>query len=170
MLFSLFLRSRPRGQQLAPLGTPKVSAIAHAHTTRRWRVPLLGHLVSVAVALKGLPLAYDKDLQEDKAPLFDAMDTLSMCLRVIPPMLDRLVVHRDRTRRAAEGGYANATDLADYLVGKGIPFRDAHEVTGRLVRLAMERGVPLEGLGTVRSRGSRPPRRSVPSCPPASRP
>ena len=117
---------------------------------------LLGHFVSVAVTLKGLPLAYDKDLQEDKAPLFDAMDTLSLCLRVIPPLLDRLVVHRDRTRRAAEGGYANATDLADYLAGKGMPFRDAHEVAGRLVRVAMERGVPLEGLALADLKAAAP--------------
>ena len=64
----------------------------------------------------------------------DAMDTLSVCLRVIPPILDRLVVDRDRTRRAAAESYANATELADYLAGRGMPFREAHDATGRIVR------------------------------------
>jgi len=107
---------------------------------------MLGGFVSTLMVLKGLPLAYNKDLQEDKEPLFDAMAQLSMCLRIVPRILDGLRVDRERTRRAAEGGYANATELADYLVGKGVPFREAHHQVGRLVRKAIERKEPLEGL------------------------
>ncbi|MHC5114025.1 MAG: argininosuccinate lyase [Planctomycetota bacterium] len=107
---------------------------------------LLGRHVSVTVMLKGLPLAYNKDMQEDKGPLFAAMDELSLCLRILPAVLGGLEVRHQRTRRAAEDGYANATELADYLVEQGIPFRDAHDITGRIVCHAIDRGVPLEGL------------------------
>ncbi|MBX3355595.1 MAG: argininosuccinate lyase [Phycisphaeraceae bacterium] len=107
---------------------------------------MLGSLVSVLTVLKGLPLAYNKDLQEDKEPLFDAMAQLSMSLRIVPRILEGLRVDRERTRRAAEGSYANATELADYLVGKGVPFRDAHHQVGRLVRKAIEQKTPLEAL------------------------
>ncbi len=107
---------------------------------------LLGDLVALGTTLKGLPLAYNKDLQEDKVPLFDAMDTLSACLKVLPPVLDGLTVRADRCREAALRGHANATDLADYLVARGVPFREAHERAGRLVRLALERGCGLEEL------------------------
>ncbi len=107
---------------------------------------VVGALVSILTTMKGLPLAYNKDLQEDKEPLFDAMDTLSLSLRVVPRVLDTLKVRRERCREAALGGYANATELADYFVAKGVPFRDAHEMTGRLVRAAIARGVPLESL------------------------
>lgn len=105
-----------------------------------------GHLMAILMALKGLPLAYNKDLQEDKEGLFDSMRQLSMCLRMMPRILQGMKVHRDRTRTAAEGGYSNATELADYLVGKGVPFRDAHHATGRLVRTAIAEQKPLEGL------------------------
>lgn len=106
----------------------------------------VGHLVAILVALKGLPLAYNKDLQEDKEGLFDAMRQLSMCLRMVPRVLDGLKVNREISKTAAEGGYSNATELADYLVSKGIPFRDAHHTTGRLVRTALAEHKPLEGL------------------------
>jgi argininosuccinate lyase len=96
--------------------------------------------------LKGLPLAYNKDLQEDKEPLFDAMEHLSLSLRMLPPVLDGLIVHRERARAAAGGGYSNATELADYLVNQGIPFRDAHHSAGRLVRAAIRESKPLEDL------------------------
>lgn len=107
---------------------------------------IAGSLVSLLTTVKGLPLAYNKDLQEDKEPLFDAMDQLSMCLAVVPRIIDTLKVRRDVCARAAEGGHSNATDLADYLVSKGVPFREAHEQVGRAVRAAMERGVSLEAL------------------------
>ncbi|MFO0828306.1 MAG: argininosuccinate lyase [Phycisphaerales bacterium] len=98
----------------------------------------LGNLMAMLVTLKGLPLAYNKDMQEDKEPLFDAMDHLSLCLRVLPPMLAGTKVNRERTRAAALGGYTNATDLADYLVQHGVPFREAHHQVGRIVRSAIE--------------------------------
>jgi argininosuccinate lyase len=107
---------------------------------------VVGDLVSLLTTLKGLPLSYNKDLQEDKEPLFDAMDHLSLCLRVMPRILDTLRVRSDVCERAAAGGYSNATDLADYLVARGVPFRDAHEQVGRAVREAIARGVALEAL------------------------
>jgi argininosuccinate lyase len=108
--------------------------------------PVIGALVSLLVTMKGLPLAYNKDMQEDKEPLFLAVDAILGCLSVLPPTLDRLVVDRERTRAAAEGGHANATELADWLAARGIPFRDAHEVTGAVVRRALERGVRIQDL------------------------
>lgn len=105
-----------------------------------------GALVSVLTAMKGLPLAYNKDLQEDKEALFDAMAQVSVSLRVTPRVISTLRVNRERCREAAERGYLNATELADYLVGRGVPFRDSHERVGRLVRAAMARGVRLEDL------------------------
>jgi len=107
---------------------------------------IVGPLVALLTTVKGLPLAYNKDLQEDKEPLFLAMDHLSMCLRVVPKILDTLKVHRAVCERAAKGGYSNATDLADYLVAKGVPFREAHEQVGHAVRLAISAGLALEDL------------------------
>ncbi len=106
----------------------------------------VGNLVTLLVTLKGLPLAYNKDLQEDKEPLFDGMRHLSMCLRVLPPMLAGLTVDRDRALVMAAEGYTNATDLADYLVRLGVPFREAHHQVGRLVRTAIEQDRALEDL------------------------
>jgi argininosuccinate lyase len=105
---------------------------------------ILGAHTALAVTLKGLPLAYNKDMQEDKEPLFDAMASLSLCLRIVPRVLDGMTVNRDACRRAAAGGYSNATELADYLVGKGVPFRDAHDAVGRIVRHAISLDRPLE--------------------------
>jgi argininosuccinate lyase len=99
---------------------------------------VLGDLQSLLVTLKGLPLAYNKDMQEDKEPAFDAIDTLADSLRAISGMLATMRVNVDTMRAGALGGFMAATDLADYLVGKGMPFRSAHEVVGRLV-LACER-------------------------------
>jgi argininosuccinate lyase len=113
---------------------------------------MVGALVSILTTMKGLPLAYNKDLQEDKEPLFEAMEQLSMCLRVVPRVLDGLKVRREVCREAALGGYSNATELADYLVGKGVAFRDAHDQVGRLVRLAIEKGCRLEGLSVAEMR------------------
>lgn len=106
----------------------------------------VGNLTTMLVTLKGLPLAYNKDLQEDKEPLFDSMAQLSMCLRVLPPLLGGLTVNRDAALRASAEGYSNATDLADYLVRLGVPFRDAHHQVGRLVRTAIEQDRALEEL------------------------
>ncbi|MHC4715971.1 MAG: lyase family protein, partial [Planctomycetota bacterium] len=107
---------------------------------------LLGSLVSILVTLKGLPLAYNKDLQEDKVPLFDAMDNLSLGLKVIPPILDRLHFCPDKAAAAVERSYANAVDLADFLVSKGVPFREAHATVGRIVQHAIRRGLTLDEL------------------------
>ncbi len=107
---------------------------------------VIGALTALLVTLKALPLAYNKDLQEDKEALFDAMDTLSICLRMVPRVLRGLKVDRARARKAAVSSYANATELADYLVRKGVAFRDAHHQVGLLVREAIRQGKPLEDL------------------------
>jgi argininosuccinate lyase len=107
---------------------------------------IFGELIGVLTMLKGLPLAYNKDLQEDKHAIFTAMDQLSLVLRITELVTRCCRVDREACTRAASGGHANATELADHLVERGVPFRDAHERTGRLVRLAMERGVALEEL------------------------
>jgi argininosuccinate lyase len=107
---------------------------------------LYGNLVSVLTTMKGLPLTYNSDMQEDKEPLFDSVDTLDAILGVLPPLLASLTFRTDRMRAAAGEHYATATDLADYLVRKGLPFRQAHEVVGRVVRHALEAGRPLDAL------------------------
>lgn len=107
---------------------------------------IFGAFATLAMTVKGLPLAYNKDLQEDKEPLIDSMQQLSMCLRVLVRVLDTLKVREDRARNSALDGHANATELADYLVAKGIPFRDAHDVVGKLVRFAIEKAKRLEDL------------------------
>jgi argininosuccinate lyase len=105
-----------------------------------------GHLVSLLILMKAQPLAYNKDNQEDKEPLFDTVDTLKDCLRAFADMIPAIEVNRDVMRAAVEEGYATATDLADYLVRKGMPFRDAHAIVGRAVRLAIDVGTPLSSL------------------------
>lgn len=107
---------------------------------------IVGPLVSLLVSVKGLPLAYNKDLQEDKGPLFDAMDHLSLALAVVPPIVSTLTLRRDVALAAAQGGYSNATDLADYFVSKGMPFREAHDAVGRIVRHALAQSFPIEKL------------------------
>lgn len=107
---------------------------------------VFGHLMSLLTLMKGQPLAYNKDNQEDKEPLFDTVDTLAGSLRAFADMVPNLQVRAETLYRAAASGFATATDLADYLVGKGVPFRDAHEVVGRTVRLATERQCDLADL------------------------
>lgn len=107
---------------------------------------IIGAQSTLNTVLKGLPLAYNKDLQEDKEPLFDATDSLLLVLRVLPAVLNGMKINRGACRRAAQGGHANATDLADYLVEKGVPFRDAHDTAGKIVRLALSRAVAIEEL------------------------
>ncbi len=106
----------------------------------------IGRLTGILATLKGLPMAYNKDLQEDKLPLFAAMDELSISLQVLPPLLEGLRVRRDRSRAAALADHSNATELADHLVAQGVPFREAHHQAGRLVAAAIARSVPLESL------------------------
>ncbi len=105
-----------------------------------------GNLQALLTLMKGQPLAYNKDNQEDKEPLFDTVDTLRDCLRAFADMVPAIEVKADHLRRAARQGFATATDLADYLVRKGLPFRDAHAVVGQAVRAASERGCDLADL------------------------
>jgi len=99
------------------------------------------------VVMKGLPLAYSKDMQEDKEVAFDALDALSLSLAAMTGMVGDLTVNRDRMRAAAAMGFSTATDVADWLVRQAnIPFREAHEITGRIVKLAETKGIPLDGL------------------------
>jgi argininosuccinate lyase len=107
---------------------------------------VFGDLLALLTTLKGLPLAYNKDMQEDKEVVFDAFDTVSSSLRVTETVFKNLGVNRDRAEAASLDGYMNATELADYLVRKGMPFRDAHEVVGKVVRRAIELGKELEQL------------------------
>ncbi|OGK81060.1 MAG: argininosuccinate lyase, partial [Candidatus Rokubacteria bacterium GWA2_73_35] len=113
---------------------------------------LYGNLVAVLTTLKGLPLAYNSDMQEDKEPFFDSVDTLEAVLAILPPMLASLTFRTDRMRRAAGEHFATATDLADYLVRKGLPFRQAHAAVGRVVRYALDEGKALEDLGLAELR------------------
>ncbi len=103
-----------------------------------------GALMGLLTVMKGLPLAYNKDMQEDKEGVFDAVATLRACLTLQAELVPRLEVHPARMRAAAAAAYSNATDLADYLARKGLPFREAHELVGRLVATALDRGLPLE--------------------------
>ncbi len=106
-----------------------------------------GHLVGLLTLMKGQPLAYNKDNQEDKEPLFDTVDTLGTTLRIYADMVGGITVNKEAMRRAAMEGHATATDLADCLVRKGMPFREAHEAVARAVRRAAEKGVDLAQLG-----------------------
>ena len=108
---------------------------------------VFGDLMTLLTVLKGLPLAYNKDMQEDKEAIFDAVDTLKMCLTAFIPMIDTMKVLPENMRHAAAKGFINATDCADYLVAaKGLPFRDAYKITGELVALCIDRGLTLETL------------------------
>ncbi|MCQ2487496.1 MAG: argininosuccinate lyase [Clostridia bacterium] len=107
---------------------------------------VFGDLTTLLVMLKGIPLAYNKDMQEDKEAIFDAFDTVRMCLTAFIPMIDTMTVLTENMRKAAAGGFINATDCADFLVGKGLPFRDAYKATGELVALCINKGLTLETL------------------------
>jgi len=103
-----------------------------------------GDLMSLLTTLKGLPLAYNKDMQEDKERVFDACDTARLCLGILTPMVDTMTVRADRMLKAAQTGFINATDLADYLVKKGLPFRSAYKLSGEIVAWCMEHDAVLE--------------------------
>ena len=120
---------------------PDITELVRGKTGR-----VYGDLMTLLTAMKALPLAYNKDMQEDKEALFDALDTASLCLEVLAPMLRTATFHPANMRKAAAGGFINATDCADYLVGKGIPFRDAYGITGALVRTCVDKGITLEDL------------------------
>ena len=120
---------------------PDVPELARGKTGR-----VTGHLMGLLVLMKGQPLAYNKDNQEDKEPLFDTVDTVSDTLRIFADMVSAITVNPEMMRQAAFQGYATATDLADYLVKKGLPFRDAHEVVARAVRFCVEKGCDLSEM------------------------
>ena len=120
---------------------PDVAELVRGKTGR-----VYGDLMSLLTVMKGLPLAYNKDMQEDKEPVFDAVDTVEMCLPVFAAMLDTMTVRTDNMRKAAGHGFINATDCADYLTKKGMPFRDAYTVTGKLVAQCTAQGKTLEEL------------------------
>lgn len=107
---------------------------------------VFGDLMTMLTVMKGIPLAYNKDMQEDKEAVFDAVDTVKMCLKTFTPMLATMRVNGEKMRAAAAGGFINATDCADYLVSKGLPFRDAYKATGELVALCIEKNLTLETL------------------------
>ena len=120
---------------------PDIAELVRGKTGR-----VVGDLTTLLTMMKGLPLAYNKDMQEDKEAVFDAVDTLHMCLTAFIPMLDTMKVLPQNMRKAAAGGFINATDCADYLVGKGLPFRDAYKVTGALVAYCIDHNFTLETL------------------------
>ena len=107
---------------------------------------VFGDLMGLLTTLKGLPLAYNKDMQEDKESVFDAVDTVKMCLQVFAPMIATMSANRQTMIKAAQKGFINATDLADYLVKKGLPFRSAYKISGQLVALCIEKNTVLEDL------------------------
>lgn len=107
---------------------------------------VFGDLTTLLTVMKGIALAYNKDMQEDKEAIFDAVDTVKMCLNAFTPMIDTMTVLKDNMRHAAAKGFINATDCADYLVGKGLPFRDAYKATGELVALCIDKNLTLETL------------------------
>ena len=120
---------------------PDVAELVRGKTGR-----VYGHLMGLLTTMKGLPLAYNKDMQEDKEPVFDAVDTVKLCLPVFTGMIATMKVLPENMRRAASAGFINATDCADYLTKKGLPFRDAYTVVGNLVYYCTERGKGLEDL------------------------
>ena len=105
-----------------------------------------GDLVSLLTVMKGIPLAYNKDMQEDKEPVFDAVDTVIMCLKVFTPMIATMKVNENNMHQAAREGFINATDLADYMVKKGLPFRSAYKISGLIVAECIRSGQVLETL------------------------
>lgn len=107
---------------------------------------VFGDTMTLLTVMKGIALAYNKDMQEDKEAIFDAVDTVKMCLTAFTPMIDTMKVLPQNMRKAAAGGFINATDCADYLTKKGVPFRDAYKATGELVALCIEKGTTLEEL------------------------
>jgi argininosuccinate lyase len=107
---------------------------------------IYGNLISLLTVMKSLPLTYNKDMQEDKEPLFDSIDTLKICLKVFTGMIKSMHIKKEKMENAVKYGYLNATDLADYLVKKGIPFRSAHEIVGNIVSYAIEKNTTLEDL------------------------
>jgi argininosuccinate lyase len=130
---------------------PDVAELVRGKTGR-----VYGSLLAMLTTIKGLPLTYNKDLQEDKPQLFDTVDTVSDCLRMFAGMLATAGFRKDQMREVAGGGFSTATDVADYLARKGMPFRRAHEVVGQLVRLCLERRCTITDLPLADLKGFTP--------------
>ena len=120
---------------------PDVPELVRGKTGR-----VVGNLVAILTLMKSLPLAYNKDMQEDKEPLFDTVETLSLCVDVYTRMFENITVHRDNMLAACKQGFLNATDLADYLAARGMPFRQAHSVAGKAVASALAQDRELDDL------------------------
>ena len=120
---------------------PDVAELMRGKTGR-----VYGNLMALLTLMKGLPLAYNRDMQEDKLPVFDSAETIKACLTVLQEMMQEVTFNTKRLQRTAGEGYATATDIAEYLVRKGVPFREAHEITGRIVLECVSRDIPLTGL------------------------
>lgn len=120
---------------------PDVAELARGKTGR-----VYGDLIGLLTVMKGIPLAYNKDMQEDKEQIFDAVDTVKMCLPVFANMINTMTVNKDSMLKGAKGGFTNATDVADYLVKNGLPFRDAHGVVGRMVAYCIENDKAIDDL------------------------
>ncbi len=120
---------------------PDVAELVRGKTGR-----VYGHLISLLTLMKGLPLSYNRDMQEDKPPVFDAVDTLKSCLAVTNAMLPEITFKSERMRMTSGEGYSTATDLAEYLVRKGVPFREAHEITGKIVLYCISNNKDLQSL------------------------
>jgi argininosuccinate lyase len=120
---------------------PDVAELIRGKTGR-----VYGNLIALLTILKGLPMTYNRDLQEDKEPLFDTVDTVSACLGILTAMIGRLTYNRQRMEAEAGGGFSTATDVAEYLVMKGVPFREAHGIVGRIVSFCIKNGKELTGL------------------------
>ncbi|MET0501496.1 MAG: argininosuccinate lyase [Candidatus Binatia bacterium] len=127
---------------------PDVPELVRGKTGR-----VFGHLQALLTIMKGLPLAYNRDLQEDKLPLFDTVDTVKTSVRIMAELIDALKVRQERMLAAVQDGFMNATDLADYLVERGVSFRDAHAISGRMVRHCVAKGCRIEDLSLAELKG-----------------
>ena len=130
---------------------PDIAELIRGKTGR-----LYGDLLSLLTVLKGLPLAYNRDLQEDKEPLFDAVDTVKVSLEGMAEMLDTMEVMPERMKRSLYANYSTATDLADYLAKKGVPFRSCHEIVGSIVKRCEDGGLDFFSLDLATLRGFSP--------------
>ena len=120
---------------------PDIAELVRGKTGR-----VYGALMSLLTTMKGIPLAYNKDMQEDKELSFDAMDTTKGCIALFTGMLDTLKFNKDVMRKSANHGFTNATDAADYLVNHGVPFRDAHGIIGRIVLYCLDKQIPIDDM------------------------
>lgn len=120
---------------------PDIAELTRGKTGR-----VYGSLITILTVLKGIPLAYNKDMQEDKEALFDAYETVKMSLPIFSKMIETMTVNKEKMRNNAKGGFTNATDAADYLVKKGVPFRDAHRIIGEMVSYSIENNITLEEI------------------------